>query len=210
MARYITGSYNIDKYLLPNFINLPSVVFLISTSKHIKYIINNSRKMEKYSGINKIYKNYFTTLGIMCGENNIYCAKLLIKFGAKINKISDSKIALISACKFGKLNYAEFLVNFGFDINIENDSGTALHYASYFGHDDCVSLLINNKINLDIQDMHGFTALHDACAKNEYKCAKLLLDTNININLLDKNYRTALDLAVEKGHQECIDLFRKK
>ena len=54
-------SHNIDKYILPNFINIQTAIVLISTNECSKNIINNCDKLEKNDNL-KMDKIYATMI----------------------------------------------------------------------------------------------------------------------------------------------------
>jgi ankyrin repeat protein len=208
----ITGSYNIDKYVLPNFIDKSIVISIIFSCKYFKNIINNCHKIQRYKYVD--YTNRGdgdTPLHITCEYGSEPCAKLLIKIGANVNKQNTAgETPLMAAC-YGKDDHTDIvklLLHYGADVNITSRGGTALHFACCKGNTKCAELLIKNGININKIYDYGLTALHNACNFGYDKCASLLINAKANIHL--KTYHlqlSALDLAKANNHTKCIDLF---
>lgn len=60
-----------------------------------------------------------------------------------------------------------------------------------------------NTINVNIKDLHGWTALHDATRKGHSEVLEHLLVVNdIDVNITDRNYNTVLYLALPNRHDE--------
>jgi ankyrin repeat protein len=192
----------VDKYLLPNFVDIHTIVPMIKSNKYCKNIVNNSDKLEKYYKINDPDKYGDSKLHDVCGNNesNIYYAKLLIKLGANINQVDKKgRTSLMMACCSNEnADFVKLLINKGCDINVSSPIGTALHCSCFGGKIEHTKLLIEKNIKVDIQDEDGFTALHDACRNGKYECVKLLLDAGANQDLLNNKGRTALGLILDK------------
>jgi ankyrin repeat protein len=193
----LTMSYNIDKYLLPNFIDIQATINMAITNKYCKNIINNCKRIENI----KIDEKISTLFETACYTKKIHQIKLLIK-------LDINPWALFTLCFRNFFDdCANFIINSGYDINRKIRTGTVLHYACSYGHAKCTNILIENGINLNTQDNYGCTALHDACRGNKYECAKILLKAGANINILNTDGQTAFDVAKKWNNIECINLF---
>jgi ankyrin repeat protein len=200
-----TRSYDVDKYLLPNFVDLHTAIIMMSSNDYCKNIIKNCKKLEKNHKINNIYNR--ETLYYLLHDDKAHNIILLVKCGLDLNnKFRYGFTLLINKCYSGDEKYVELLINLGCDINFVSDPGTALHLASYSGNDKCVSLLINNKIKLNEKDINGNTALHDAVRNGHGYCSKLLIEAGADDSIMNNQQLTALNLAKLFNYKECIKL----
>lgn len=86
-------------------------------------------------------------------------------------------------------------------LNAKNDVGhTALHIALVGGNSPlAMPLACHPKVNIDIQDIWGFTALHLAIRNRRFDVAHILINRGANFNLLTVHGENCLHLAVESG-----------
>ncbi len=69
--------------------------------------------------------------------------------------------------------------------------------AAACGHLNIVKWAIEQKAELNVQDIHGWTALHLAALKGHIECAKALVDAGADRNIRDKKDQTARSLALQ-------------
>lgn len=86
-------------------------------------------------------------------------------------------------------------------LNAKNDMGhTALHMALIDENSPlAMPLACHPAVNLDIQDICGFTALHLAIRGGRFDVAHTLIQRGANLNLLTQHGESCLHLAVESG-----------
>jgi ankyrin repeat protein len=166
---FLTGSVNIDKYILPSLLNINNATLFIGTCKYSKNIINSCKKLK--------YDNDFNDeiiLMEMCKYNKYKCVELLIKANVNIDinkRDINGWTALQVACYHGYDKCVESLIKANININEkEIDRWAALHFACNFGHQKCVELLI--------KDNFEYTALHYIYTNKHNECIKLLENVN--------------------------------
>ncbi len=72
-----------------------------------------------------------------------------------------------------------------------------------------LDMLIEAGINLDSQNMNGFTALLAGSELRNYDVVKKLLEAGANVNITNNQGLTALDLCEQYGYQEIYELLSK-
>ena len=112
--------------------------------------------------------------------NNFCFVKLLIKFGAEIDKGSQG-------------------ANYG---------NTALMIAAWHGRYDVVTYLVDEGACCNQQDSNGYTPLIKACIRNKLDVAKYLFDKTDKAIRSRKEYMTAKDYAQKTKNTELISLFK--
>lgn len=143
------------------------------------------------------------------GDTNIIVELLLttsfvVNFSSSFKKLDpahqgeDGDTCLHVACKEGRFkNVREFVkILANNDINIYNNKNqTALHAAVKNRNPKCVrEVLEHENIDVNIQDIDGFTPLHIAAQVSNLECAKLLkgkgaiLDISDNISKIPHYY----------------------
>lgn len=85
--------------------------------------------------------------------------------------------------------------------NARNDAGrTALHIALEDENSPlAMPLVCHPAVDIDIQDIWGYTALHLAIQKRRFDVAHTLIQRGANVNLLNLHGENSLHLAVESG-----------
>jgi hypothetical protein len=149
-----TGSHNIDKYILPLFLDIKTVATLLNSSGYFKNLIRFCKKIMKNNfeyvpdnkldrlcknGINgygnPILQEKFTLLHYMCSNHHYECAKLLIESGANVNaRTRYGTSPLIIACyKIKNKNIIELLLEHNADIDIMDNTGRKALFSLYYG-----------------------------------------------------------------------------
>jgi ankyrin repeat protein len=196
----LTGSYNVDKYMLSKFIDIHAGMAMVFANGYCRNIINNAKKMIKYCHIDKKYYGN-SILHDMCHINNVYAVGFLIKFGADVDIIDKCGYTpLIRICCGGNIGIAKLLVENDCNINAYGSGGSALHFAVSNKRLDCAALLISTDINVNIVDRFGCTALFYAFEMYDDECIRLLLGTNINVNIKSNCGSTILHDAFCSGY----------
>ena len=101
------------------------------------------------------------------------------------------------------------LLQQGADINNLGSNGyTALHYACWQNHTEITEILLQNKkINVNLQDIDGYSPFSAACA-NSYECSLLMVqDPRVDINLANNNDGwSPLMIACRYGYTKTVQL----
>ncbi|UNE35905.1 ankyrin repeat domain-containing protein [Vermiphilus pyriformis] len=145
-----------------------------------------------------------TPLSCAVKENKIDVAKLLIKWGADINRRdSQGNTPLIEANCHSDLPMVQLLINLGADVNIsDNDGWTPLHCAVAKGNENAVSLLYDAGADINYQTKDGCTpllqCLLDYYDKGDPKNTTIihyLISKGANANIKCKKGYSPLDIA---------------
>lgn len=94
-------------------------------------------------------------------------------------------MSIIQAAKEGDLEEIRFLVQNGSNPNeVDENSKTALHWAAINGHQRLVLPLVQElKLNINAQDINGWTPLFASCVESKYDIASTLLRLNAATNI---------------------------
>lgn len=156
-----------------------------------------------------------TPLNIAVHNNDIEIAKLLIDFGADINKqnaISDSPYLYAGAQ--GRTEILDYMLAQA-EPNLSVHSrfgGNALIPAAEKGHIENVRLLLaDGREDIDFQNNYGYTALIEAVGLREgnelyQEIVRVLLEHGANQHIKDNSGRTARDYAVQLGYTEISNI----
>lgn len=74
---------------------------------------------------------------------------------------------------------------------------TLLHLAASLGFSSLVEFLIQRDINIDAQDINGYTALHFAVLHRSQCCARQIINAGADKSICNKMGYTALELALD-------------
>ncbi len=147
------------------------------------------------------------SLAVKSKQTNMAFAIMGRKVDPDVPDTDTGRTPLFYACTQGLLNLNILLLSNGADPNFGDFSMvTPLMIAARRDDYRTVSYICNMKkrLDLDAQDMNGWTALHFAASKNSSRAIKELLDNGINRQLKDANGRKALHIARYKDFVESV------
>ena len=133
----------------------------------------------------------------------------------------DCKIALLDACRRGRLDIAQLFFakidcfqnssRNGDSAYLGNDTlfdciyADALRMASGGGQDELVQIILRRGISADICRGHEMTALQEASSKGHLTTVQILLDKGANVNGTAGRYHdNALQLASSQGRADVV------
>jgi hypothetical protein len=118
-----------------------------------------------YPFVPDIY-NITTPIHIACNFNNEQIIKLLIQFGANINKKNSKGASPLTEMNNYDDNMLKLLINYGGDIHtVDYEGNTILHIAALYNLINIIKVLFDNKININKTNKNGNTPLHNACLR---------------------------------------------
>jgi ankyrin repeat protein len=100
----------------------------------------------------------------------------------------------------GTIEQVEKLIEKGASINQKTYWGNALHQALRFDRPDIGLYLINKGIDINAEDVQGFTALIHACSNGYEDIVDILLEKGVQVNVHGGHDRTALNRALENSY----------
>lgn len=120
----------------------------------------------------------FTPLLVACREGHYNYVKLLHRYGADVNILTNQKnSALILAAWKKQTNVVKYLIDAGADMNISNvHNSTALTWASSEKDEESAIALIKNGANLKCQTNEGFSPLLYAAVAGQVDVVRHILD----------------------------------
>ena len=121
-------------------------------------------------------------------------------------------MSIIQAAKEGDLEKIRFLVQNGSNANeVDENSRTALHWAVINGHQGLVLPLVKElKLNVNAQDINGWTSLFASCLESKYDIASTLLQLNADPNIVgavDGQQVAPILIAAEDADFDLLRLF---
>jgi ankyrin repeat protein len=154
------------------------------------------------------------------GETPLFCAVLankedivnyLIQAGADILIKAGSQSLLFSAVASGNLDLVKLFLGKGFNVNDQDDEGgSLLMEAVRMNHPDILTYLLSHTdVNLDMQNILGYTALYYAVKFGYNKTAKILIAYHANVNIKDKKGISVIQLAEQSQNDEILMLLRQ-
>lgn len=168
----------------------------------------------KKMGLSKVSNTMkFPLMHFACINGHVDVIKLLIKYGASINKKAHDpiKVPLQTACAYGQIEVVKFLLkqdNLEIDAHGENNE-TALLIATHGENYKIVELLLKAGASIKATTYHqGRTALHLACENGNFDIVTVLLEYGAVVNVTSNDGWTPLGLAELRGYQEIANLLR--
>ncbi|KAI0292993.1 hypothetical protein B0F90DRAFT_1928395 [Multifurca ochricompacta] len=140
----------------------------------------------------------------MRGSVNV--AKVLLKYGADVNKQGSSKwTPLHEAANSGYLEISRVLIESGADVNARSSTGrTPLLSASEEGYKDIVRLLLDHGADANAWNAKVETPFGQALKKGDQEIIRLLLEHGADVNARNRDGQTLLHLASRNKNQDII------
>jgi hypothetical protein len=130
---------------------------------------------------------------------NLGMLKFLLAHGAKPQRYELANAAFMGEPQKA-LEFSRALLAAGVDPNATNRYSTPLTSAAYRGNRDVVALLLAQPgINIDAQDVDGFTALTWAVGHGSLDIVDLLVQAGANPNIKNRFGESATTLAERRG-----------
>lgn len=149
-----------------------------------------------------------TPLHIASEHGHLVIVHCLLQVGAMPNMIDKNESTpLMLACSGNHLPVVKYLIRAGAKVNMKDNEGqTALHAAAKAGCLATVQFLVSTtEIDINIQDLGGWTALAWSTENLHTEVAKYLLCTGSDPSLRDQERNTCLHWAVYSGSTElCV------
>jgi hypothetical protein len=169
-----TGSYNVDKYILPSFLDIKTVAILLNSSGYFKNLIYNCKKIMKND-----FKCISPCNGLLklCENDNYKCLALLIKCGIDINGIDYCGVALQGwtllhyACLYQYYKCAKLLIKYGANVNAKmryTSSSPLIIACHHVPNNNIIELLLEHNADTNIVDITGRNALDRLYGKLPY------------------------------------------
>lgn len=150
---------------------------------------------------------------IACSIGDLDIAKVLISYGANVNKVhSQYGSPLILAAANGKLDLVKLLLSHGADTSIADSHGfTAYISATIYGHNEIADEIFKiDRKCIERCSKEGMSALMAAARSgNEHLTAKLL-ENGANIEHQDINGNSAIHEAVQNMNMDVLKLLLDK
>lgn len=137
-------------------------------------------------------------------RNDLSLVKLLVKYGADINMLSEDNDAytpLETACYYGKIDIVNYLLSI--KCSLDDDS---LRIAALMGYSTIVKILIANGADVNRLDAWLSTPIHWAVQESEIDIVKILIENGADINILDGTGQTPLYIAAGENYCDILEL----
>ena len=210
--KFTNATFKDPKKLLKINAFLPLLLYY--DEREIYKLLNDTSLLETYIDYPLILEyllesdksniNYKRILARSIGSNKFETVKVLLKYGAKINK----KTILLNTVTNADTKMLEFLLPYG-DPNIvlDKNGATLLHIAASRDLEMVKYLLNNDIIGIDTRDDSGINALGYALKNKKLEIYKYLKQKGLNVNIrqnkiiiqksiIDKNY-TSLEFNLK-------------
>ncbi len=163
----------------------------VDDRKEVKRILE-----QRKDSVNKKDATDQTPLHVAAMEGHIDTMCLLLKKNAHVNSQDKNSWTPLHCAAFSNhLQAMEILLDQGADVNIKNNEGSAaIHYLvrlkvnkedkSLFNA--VLEKFVEKKVDLNLQNVHGYSPLHQACFRQRKWNAKRLLFYKANINIKTK------------------------
>lgn len=148
-----------------------------------------------------------TALHSCASKDNIEAAKVLLKYGAVLNKggYGYNEVPLMVAASKGNDKIIQLFLQNGADPNAQDTEGwTSLMHAALQGKTSAVQLLIQAGGDYNASSNTGRTALASACRKGHVAVVQALLQAGADVNLRRGDGMTPLMIAAEQGHRAVV------
>ena len=173
--------------------------------------LGSSYKIEDF--IDEKTNEGFTALHYAAINGNIKMIKLLQKYGAKIDQVTNlgKNIMHLAAESNQPSIIAYFLLNEPLDLfTVDENGSTPLHWACYSGAYESVNYLLSLKADINALDKEKFTPLHLAVTNNREKIVRLLLQNGADKKIPNKNKELPIDIARNQNYMNIVNLLTDK
>jgi len=91
------------------------------------------------------------------------------------------------------------------DKNSQDKNGnTALQIAAAWDKPEIIKLLLNQQVDMELKDVHGYTALLDACSNQSLASLEILLKVGADIEACTNERKTPLHLSTAHENIKCF------
>ena len=173
--------------------------------------LGSLNKIESY--INEKTNEGFTALHYAAMNGNIKMVKLLKKYGAKIESVTNlgKNVLHIAAEENHPSMIVYFLLNEPLDIySVDENGSTALHWACYSGAEESVKYLVTLKSDINALDKEKLTPLHLAVDNNRENIVRFLLQKGVEKKVLNNKKELPIDIARRKNFSNIEKLLLDK
>ena len=135
-------------------------------------------------------------------RNDLSLVKLLVKYGADINMLSEDNDAytpLETACYYEKIDIVNYLLSI--KCSLDDDS---LRIAALMGYKTIVKILIANGADVNRLDAWSSTPIYWAVQEGEIDTVRILIDNGADINILDDTGQTPLYIAAGENYCDIL------
>eukprot|EP01083_Nonionella_stella_P267936 905430_1 len=164
-------------------------------------------------------------LWVAASQGNSRCVKLLINYGADVNKAATEKgvedegtTPLYVACQIGKKACVDLLLSTNLVFINEGllNGRSPLLIACGLDHDEIVEMLIDHSNRMSVQgikhgtldvnqcDIEGLTPLLAAAREGHTKIVTILLRNEADVNACGKEGVTSLMVSSQQGHVDVV------
>ncbi|XP_023224750.1 ankyrin-1-like [Centruroides sculpturatus] len=192
----------------------------------LKCFLNNMDAKSIKKQINSLDDKNMTPLHYASRYNHLAIVKLLLEYGAEINRRGEDDILpLHVASRYRRpsmspvtdevdASYSSvigLLISRGASVNCKDRYGlTPLHYAAMRGNVMAAKELLQNPtINIRVTDKQDMMPLHLAANYGNYKIVELLIEAGSPILVYDEQFQTPLHKAAAEGYSDIVELLLK-
>lgn len=155
--------------------------------------------------------DYGKTALYIAAARDLETAKVLIKYGANVNKEDYRGITpIMMAAEKGYSDIVELLVASDANINAKSKKGsTALSTAAANNHIDAVKVLLSAGANVNSKNSVGATPLMQTAYQGYFEVVKLLVEHGADVKIETSDGGSALGAAKAGGNKEVIKYLKK-
>jgi ankyrin repeat protein len=159
---------------------------------------------------NIYYTTVNTPLLLACNNGNEELAKLLVDYGADVNKKGgNGDTPLLMACRGGNKEIIMYLVEHGADIDMNGNGDTPLTMLSRNGNEAMVKYLVEAGADINKGDSDGDTPLMNACSRGHQNIIRYLVASGADIYQQNNKGKTALILSNQTIKDFILNEFTK-
>lgn len=149
-----------------------------------------------------VQENYWEIINMLMDQG--------VEIPINLNIIDYEDTALHFACTYGRIEMVRLLIHVkGVNLFTLNEEFYTLLHAAAAGSKpaEILRILVDlNKLDLNAQDVTGWTPLHHASEKESDDALKILLDAGADCNLQDENGCSALHFVTNEEHLNMTEI----